>query len=87
VPVHQTILGHGVSHGTTTRAARLRSPGAAFDFRRQFVLNGTHAEYDRCVTMQRPIISEGVSPDVTPNSRCCTPGVTLTDFAMMKQRC
>jgi hypothetical protein len=41
-------------------AARLRSPGvdnaarrknfhsvAAFDFRRQFVLNGTHAEYDR----------------------------------------
>jgi hypothetical protein len=59
----------------------------AFDFRRQFVLSGTHAEYDRCieaVTMQRPITGEGVSPDVTSNNRRCAPAVILTDFAMMK---
>jgi hypothetical protein len=63
---------------------------AGFDFRRQFVLDGTHAEYDRCieaVTVQRPIMGEGVSPDLTPNSRRCAPAVALTDFAMMKQCC
>jgi hypothetical protein len=46
VTVHQTI----VSHGSTTSR---RPPAlafllmAAFDFRRQLVLNGTHAEYGR----------------------------------------
>ncbi len=46
VTVHQTI----VSHGSTTSR---RPPAlafhlmAAFDFRRQLVLNVTHAEYDR----------------------------------------
>ncbi|WP_159008147.1 hypothetical protein [Bradyrhizobium sp. S69] len=64
---------------------------AAFDFRRQFVLNGTRAEYDHqyieAVTAQRPIMGEGVSPDLTPNSRRCAPAVALTDFAMMKQCC
>ena len=46
VTVHQNI----VSHGSTTSR---RPPAlafhlmAAFDFRRQLVLNVTHAEYDR----------------------------------------
>jgi hypothetical protein len=44
-PVHLTIVGHchGVSHGLQEELSLV----AAFDFRRQFVLNGTHAEYDR----------------------------------------
>ena len=37
--------------------------------------------------MQRPIIGEGASPDVTPNSRRCAPAVVLTDFAKMEQCC
>jgi hypothetical protein len=92
----KTIVGHARRRAPPA-CARLEADNAArrknfhlvaaFDFHRQFVLNGTRAEYDRCIslTIQRPIIDDGVSPDVTPNSRRCTPVVASTDFAIMKQ--
>ena len=79
VTVHQTIVSNGPDD----------EPPTHIGARPQ---RCTHAEHDRikcieAVTMQRPIIGEGVSPDFTPDSMRCAPAVASTDFAMMKLCC
>jgi hypothetical protein len=58
---------------------------AAFDFRRQFVLNGTHAEYDRINALKLSQCSVRSWDREFRLTSHRTAAVALTDFAMMKQ--